>query len=148
MKFGAKITGQKKLMRQLKDLPDASHEALKKSMISTAKTGARKARAIVPVDTGELKQGINWNYHESGKGLFAFVNFHDGTKEDAIKVGAINYGRKTGRVGTGSRLKGTVAQTGVTGGYHFIETVKMLIAARHMRAVRRNLNKAFKEVVG
>jgi len=131
MKFGAKITGQKKLMRQLKDLPDASHEALKKSMIATAKTGARKAKAIVPVDTGELKQSINWKYHESGKGLFAFVNFQDGTKENAIKVGVVNYGRRDGTFS----------------GYRFIETVKMLIAARHMRAVRRNLNKAFREVV-
>lgn len=147
MKFSGRITGGKKLMSQLKDLPKEAHASLRKSMQASARAGARKARSIVPVDTGALKEGINWNYHENKNGMFAFVNFHDGSKEDAIKVGAVNYGRKTGRVGTGTRLKGTTAQTGQTGGYFFIETVKMLIAERHQRAVRRNLNKAFKEAL-
>lgn len=143
-----KIMGHKKLMRQFSDLPKETHEALKKSMISSAKLGVRKAKSIVPVDTGALRDGINWKFHESEKGLFSFINYHDDTKEDAIKVGAVNYGRRTGRVGTGTRLKGTVAQTGVTGGYYFIETVKIMLADRHKRAVKRNIDKAIKKAVG
>ncbi len=147
MKFNARITGNKKLMKQISDLPEAATASLQKSMINSAKYGARKARSIVPVDTGDLRDGIEWNFHKGKQGIFAFVNFVDGTKERALKVGAVNYGRQTGRVGTGTRLRGTVASTGQTSGYHFIETVKLLIGKRHTRSVKRNLDKALKQVM-
>ena len=126
-----KVTGHKKLMRQLGDLPKETHKALEKSISRTVNLGVRKAKAIVPVDSGELKEGINGQIKEKDGQIFGFVNFNDGTKEDAIKVGAVNYGRKDGS----------------TSGYQFIETVKLMIGDRHRRAVTRNINKAIKDAM-
>lgn len=141
-----KITGHKKLMRQLGDLPKETHKALEKSVSRTVNLGVRKAKAIVPVDSGELKEGINGYMHQKDGQIYGFVNFTDGTKEDAIKVGAVNYGRKNARSSAGTRLKAT-ASTGQTSGYQFIETVKLIIGDRHRRAVTRNINKAIKDAM-
>lgn len=142
-----KVVGHKKLIKQFKDLPNETHDALRKSLASTAKFGERKAKSIVPVKTGHLKSLINSKVHETTDAIYGFVNFHDGTAKNAIKVGAVNYGRRTGRVGTGTRLKGTPAQTGQTSGYHFIETVKTMIGERHKRAVVRHIDKALKDAM-
>jgi hypothetical protein len=142
-----KITGQKKLMKQFKDLPVETHAALKKSLYNNAKFGARKARAIVPVDKGGLKAGINAQVFENKAGIIAFVNFHDGTQADAIKVGAVNYGRKGSRYSSQGRIKGLMATTGQTGGYGFIEYTKSVVAQRSANAVKRAINKAIKDAV-
>ena len=46
-----KIVGSKKLIKQLGDLPDVTHAALRKSIKNNAKYGERKAKSLVPVDT-------------------------------------------------------------------------------------------------
>lgn len=125
-----KVVGHKKLIKQFKDLPNETHDALRKSLASTAKFGERKAKSIVPVKTGHLKSLINSKVHETTDAIYGFVNFHDGTAENAIKVGAVNYGRKGGK-----------------GGYHFIETVKTMIGERHKRAVVRHIDKALKDAM-
>ena len=125
-----KVTGSAKLIAQFRDLPKETHQALKKSIGSTVKFGERKAKAIVPVAKGDLKRGINSQIHITEGGIFGFINFNDGTKEDAIKVGAVNYGRK-----------------GADGGYHFIETVKILTGDRNKRATSRAIKAALKEAV-
>ena len=139
-----KITGQKKLMKQMKDLPKEAHQALLKSVRATARAGERKAKSIVPVQTGHLKGMINSQVYEKDGQIFGFVNFHDDTRDGAIKSGAVNYGRKNARSSSGTRLK-SGASTGQTSGYRFIETVKITIADRHRRTVQRNLNKAIKD---
>jgi len=142
-----KVTGHKKLMRQMKDLPKETHASLKKSIANTARFGERKAKAIVPVDTGKLKADINSQVYEKEGQIFGFVNFHDDTQAGAIKTGAVNYGRKGSRTSSQSRVKGSISKTGQTSGYQFIETVKMLISDRHTRTVQRNLNKAIKDAM-
>jgi hypothetical protein len=142
-----KVTGHKRLMKQFKDLPVETHAALKKSLYNNAKYGARKAKQVVPVDLGELKAGINAQVYESPKGIFAFVNFNDGTQSDAIKVGAVNYGRKSARNSSQGRVKGSSAATGQTGGYGFIEYVKLLVGKRSANSVKRSINKAIKDAM-
>ena len=142
-----KITGHKKLMKQMKDLPKETHEALENSIRRTVKLGVRKAKAIVPVDKGDLRNVINGQIYKKDGQIFGFVNFHDDTKEGAIKTGVVNYGRKGSRTGAGTRIRGSVSQTGQTSGYQFIETVKMIISERHARTVARNINKAIKDAM-
>ena len=142
-----KVLGAKKLMRQMKDLPIETHSSLKKSIERTVKFGAAKAKSIVPVDTGDLKSKISHRVHEKDGNIYGFVNFHDDTQNAAIKVGVVNYGRKGSRTSAGSRIKGSVAKTGTTGGYGFIEFVKERIGDRHVRTVQRALNKAIKEAM-
>jgi hypothetical protein len=142
-----KIVGSKKLIKQLGDLPEATHAALRKSIKNNAKYGERKAKSLVPVDTGQLRDGINSQVYEDDNAIYGFINFSDNTKDDAIKVAAINYGRKTGRIGTGTRLKGTPAATGATEGYDFIGITKLLVAKRSANSIKRIMKKAIKDAM-
>lgn len=125
-----KVTGSVKLIKQFRDLPTETRVALKKSIGATVRFGERKAKAIVPVKSGDLKRGINSQLHVTSQGIFGFINFNDGTAADAIKVGAVNYGRR-----------------GYDNGYQFIETVKILTGDRNKRATSRAIKKALKETV-
>lgn len=126
-----KIMGHKKLMRQFRDLPKETHEALEKSIARTAKSGANKARAIVPVASGDLKSGINHQVKASENSVIGFINFYEGAAEDGLAANAINYGWGDMKFG-----------------YEFRETVKNIIGDRHKRAVKRNIDKAIKKAVG
>lgn len=125
-----RVTGHKKLIKQLKDLPDEAHEALSKSIERTAKSGARKARTIVPVASGDLKAGINHKVIRKPNTIIGFINFYEGADEDGLAANAINYGWGDMKFG-----------------YEFRETVKTMIGDRHKRAVKRNLDKALKQVM-
>lgn len=125
-----KVTGHKKLMRQFRDLPDETHEALRKTITRTAKSGAAKARAIVPVASGDLKSGINFQVKASKSSIIGFINFYDGAAEDGLAANAINYGWGDMKFG-----------------YEFRETVKTIIGDRHKRAVKRNIDKAIKKAM-
>lgn len=125
-----RVTGHKKLMRQMKDLPKEAHKSLEKSIERTVNAGVRKARAIVPVASGDLKAGINGNVETKDGEIFGFINFYDGDFEDGLAANAINYGW------------GDMAF-----GYQFRREVKAMLADRHRRTVQRNLNKAIKDAV-
>lgn len=129
-----KIVGSKKLIKQLGDLPEATHAALRKSIKNNVKYGERKAKSLVPVDTGQLRDGINSQVYEDDNAIYGFINFSDGTKADAIKVAAINYGRQTGDRGT-------------TAGYDFIGVTKLLIAKRSANSIKRIMKKAIKDAM-
>ena len=125
-----RITGHKKLMKQLSDLPKEAHEGLAKSIERTAKSGARKARSIVPVASGDLKAGINHKVLRKPNVIIGFINFYEGADEDGLAANAINYGWGDMKFG-----------------YEFRETVKMIIGDRHKRAVKRNIDKAIKKAM-
>lgn len=124
-----KIVGSKKLIKQLGDLPDVTHAALRKSIKNNAKYGERKAKSLVPVDTGELRNGITSKVYEDKNAIYGFINFADGTNED--EVASINYGRSEGKKGT-------------TFGYGFIQTTKLLVAKRSANSIKRIMKKAVK----
>ncbi len=133
-----KIVGSKKLIKQLGDLPDVTHAALRKSIKNNAKYGERKAKSLVPVDTktgsGKTKAGISSNVYEDKNAIYGFINFNDGTKDDAIRIASINYGRSEGK-------------KGITFGYGFIQTTKLLIAKRSANSIKRIMKKAIKDAM-
>lgn len=125
-----KVTGHKKLGKQLKDLPKETHAALEKSIQRTVNAGVRKARAIVPVASGDLKAGINGNVESKAGEIFGFINFYDGGFDDGLAASSINYGWGNMQFG-----------------YHFRREVKSMIGDRHKRTVKRNINKAIKDAM-
>ena len=125
-----KVTGHKKLMRQMKDLPKETHKALEKSVSRTVNLGVRKAKAIVPVASGDLKSWINGNVKTKDGEIFGFINFHDGNAAEGLAANSINYGWGN-----------------MTFGYQFRREVKSMLADRHKRTVQRNLNKAIKDAM-
>ena len=133
-----KIVGSKKLIKQLGDLPEATHAALRKSIKNNAKYGERKAKSLVPINTktgsGKTKAGISSNVYEDKNAIYGFINFTDGTKKDAIRIASINYGRSEGKKGT-------------TFGYGFIQTTKLLVAKRSSNSIKRIMKKAIKDAM-
>lgn len=125
-----KVTGHKKLGRQLKNLPKEAHEALEKSIQRTVNAGVRKARSIVPVASGDLKAGINGKVDVRDGEIFGFVNFYDGDFAEGLAASSINYGWGNMQFG-----------------YQFRREVKSMIGDRHKRTVRRNMNKAIKDAM-
>ena len=125
-----RVTGHKKLMRQMKDLPKEAHKSLEKSVARTVNTGVRKAKAIVPVASGDLKSGINGNVEVNDGEIFGFINFYDGNADEGMAANAINYGWGDMKFG-----------------YQFRREVKSMLADRHKRTVQRNLNKAIKDAM-
>jgi len=125
-----KVTGHKKLMKQLGDLPKEAHEGLAKAIERTVKSGAGKARSIVPVSSGDLKSGINHKVLRKKNAIIGFINFYEGADEDGLAANAINYGWGDMKFG-----------------YQFRETVKTMIGDRHKRAVKRNIDKAIKKAM-
>ena len=125
-----KVTGHKKLMKQMKDLPKEAHEALEKSVQRTVNFGVRKARAIVPVASGDLKDGINGNVQVKDGEIFGFINFYDGEFDEGLAAASINYGWGN-----------------MEYGFQFRREVKGMLGDRHRRTVQRNLNKAIKDAM-
>lgn len=123
-----KITGHKKLMKQMKDLPKEAHKSLENSIQRSVNYGVRKARSIVPVSDGDLKKGINGNVIVKSGEIFGFINFYDGDFSEGLAASSINYGYGNMRFG-----------------YQFRKEVKSMVADRHKRTVARNLNKAIKD---
>jgi len=125
-----KITGHKKLMKQMKDLPKETHKALENSIQRSVNYGVRKARSIVPVADGDLKKGINGNVITKSGEIFGFINFYDGEFSEGLAASSINYGYGN-----------------MTFGYEFRKEVKKMVGDRHKRTVARNLNKAIKDAM-
>jgi len=123
-----KVTGHKKLMRQMQQMSVTTHEALRKSIERTVNSGARKARAIVPVANGDLKSGISSTVKVSEGEIFGFINFYDGNEDNGLAANSINYGWGPNQFG-----------------YNFRREVKAMIGERHKRTVQRSLNKALKD---
>jgi hypothetical protein len=57
-----RVTGAKKLQRQLSELPDEVRDQIAKVIRRNTEAGARMARQLVPVDSGELKKWIHTQY--------------------------------------------------------------------------------------
>jgi len=125
-----KVTGHKKLMKQFSDLPKETHDALVKSIGATARFGERKAKAIVPVVSGDLQKGINSSTSQTSDRILGFINFYDGNAENGLAANSINYGWGN-----------------MEFGYQFRKEVRSMVADRHKRTVTRSINKAIRDAV-
>ena len=93
-----KILGAQKLQRQLKDLPRETREQLMKTIRRNTEAGARLARQLVPVDSGQLKAWIHTKYDEQD-GLRGSVEAAPPEKGPQIKARAVEFGRTKGNRG-------------------------------------------------
>ena len=74
-----KVTGVKRLMKQLSDLPKEVQAGLEKSIDRTVNLGVSKAKALAPSVTGDFKNGINGHIEKKSDGaIFGFINLYEG----------------------------------------------------------------------
>ena len=92
-----RVKGADKLAKQFKKMPAAVERNLKKSVRLNTERTAKLARALAPVDSGELKGWIFTQYDEGG--LQGSVEAAPPTKEAQQKARAVEFGRKNGNRG-------------------------------------------------
>lgn len=126
-----KVTGVKRLMKQLSDLPKEVQAGLEKSIDRTVNLGVSKAKALAPSVTGDFKNGINGHIEKKSDGaIFGFINLYEGDFYEALAAATINYGWNNMPVA-----------------YHVRAQVKAIIGPRSKRSVQRQIKKALRETV-
>lgn len=93
-----RLTGDRRLRRQLRELPEEVRNQIDKVIRRNTEAGARMARQLVPVNSGQLKSWIHTKY-DTEEGLRGSVEAAPPTKEAQIKARAVEFGRTKGNRG-------------------------------------------------
>lgn len=125
-----KVSGAEKLARQLRTMPKAVEDNLKKSIKTNTEQAANMARRLVPVKSGELKNWIFTKYADEG--LIGSVEAAPPTKEAQTKANAVEFGRKKGNRGT------TAAQP-------YIRLAQKTQVPKFQRSVKSAIRRGLKE---
>lgn len=128
-----KVTGSKKLIRQLGDLPEATRGQLVKAIAKSTEEGARVARVLAPDTTGETRDGITTEYRDGGLTGEVVVVASDAPRAEKDRAYSIEHGRKKGSRGT-------------TEGYHHVRRTRQYLGKKWQGRIKRAVNKAVKEV--
>ena len=139
-----RVVGAKKLSKQLRDLPDAVRSDVKKAIRRNTEAGARLARQLVPVASGELKGWIFTKY-DTQDGFRGAVEAAPPTKEAQIKARSVEFGRKYARTAHGTKTK-NVAATGQTGEQPYMRIMQKHMAKRFKASIKAAVNKATRRV--
>lgn len=154
MKFFGRIAGADKLQKSLKKLPEKQMARIEKAIVKSCQEGAAMARTLAPKgrgkpdpELGRLVDGIHYKIEHRDHLIIGSVEAAPPTKEAQIKARAVEFGRKQGRVGLGTRLKGTPSQTGTTKPHPFITRAQELLAEKHKRRIRSAISRSAKEAL-
>lgn len=63
-----KIKGKEEFLAQIGRLPDAIRREVRKALEESAEETTELMKRFVPVDTGQLRASIGWNFGAPGKG--------------------------------------------------------------------------------
>ena len=126
-----RVTGARKLQRQLKELPDEVRAEVAKVIRRNVEAGARMARQLVPVASGELKGWIHTKYDRGG--LRGSVEAAPPTKDAQIKAKSVEGGA-------------TREKRGQTNPSPYMNIMKRHLAKRHKNNITRAIRKAARKV--
>jgi len=93
-----RVSGDRRLRRQLRELPEEVRNEVEKIIRRNTEAGARLARKLVPVDSGQLKAWIFTKY-DTENGFRGSVEAAPPTKEAQIKARSVEFGRTKGERG-------------------------------------------------
>lgn len=128
-----KVTGHKKLARQLGSLPAATRANVAKAIAKSTEEGARVARTLAPSTTNETRDAITTEYSNHGLTGVVVVVASDTSREEKDKRYSIEHGRKKGDRGT-------------TEGYHFVHRTRQYLGKKNRARIKRAIRKAVREV--
>lgn len=130
-----KVTGDLKLIRQMRSLPKEARAAIGKAIRTSTEEGARVARTLAPVRSGETRDGITTEFSADGLLGVVVVIDSDAPRAKKDRAYSIEHGRQAGDRGT------TVAAK-------FVRTTKQYLQKKHRARIKRAINKAAREAVG
>ena len=125
-----KIMGAKKLAKELRQLPDSVRVHVSKAIKRNTEQGAKIARTLAPIDTGELKNWIFTQY--SNDGMTGSVEAAPPKEEAQMKAMAVEFGRSKGDRGT-------------TEPNSYIRTARSFLAKKFKSSIKSALRKAARE---
>ncbi|NIZ63289.1 hypothetical protein DL239_20180 [Sedimentitalea sp. CY04] len=123
----------KKLIRQMRKLPDAQRGHLIKAIAKSTEEGASVTRVLAPDVTGETRDNITTQYRSGGMVGEVVVIDSGAPSDEKDRAYSIEHGRKEGDHGT-------------TEGNHHVHRTRQYLGKRFKGRIRRAINKAAKEV--
>jgi hypothetical protein len=117
---------------------------VEKAIRRNTEAGARLARQLVPVESGELKGWIHTKY-DTQYGFRGAVEAAPPTKEAQIKALSVEYGRKYARTADGTKTI-NVAATGQTREQPYMRIMQKHMAKRFKASIKAAVNKAARRV--
>ncbi len=156
----AKTEGVAALKKKLNDLPKAAQMLIRQAMAQGAEDIVALARARVPIDSGDLRESINWKWGNAPTG--ARILAQAGTGENRLTIFAgndeafyarwVEFGTKAHDVNKGGGTK-AYERTGAVGTRHpgakadpFFYPAFRALRPRAKRRITRAVNKAIKQV--
>lgn len=127
-----KVTGDKKLIRQMRKLPKETRNNIMKTMKYNVEQAARLARTLAPDVTGQTRDDIFTKFRSNFEGVIASVEAAQPTKEAQQRALAIEYGRENGDHGT-------------TPPQPYIGPARSYLEKKHTASIRRAINKAARD---
>jgi hypothetical protein len=127
-----KILGAEKLAKQIRQVPISARVYVSKAIRGNVEQGAKVARTLVPVDSGELKSMIFTKYEADG--MSGSIEAAPSDSKSQRKARAVEFGRKKGDRGT-------------TPAHKYIRTAQAFLAKRFKRSIRSAIRKAAKEAI-
>lgn len=154
-----RILGREQLKRKLRALPKAATDELRKAMARSADEIVALARALVPVDQGDLRDSIGWVWgRKAPKGSLSLGTVESGVEgsnlvitvyagnDEAFYARWVEFGTAPHAVGSGSDLSSKKGKQygqmhpGAKASPFFFpayRTLKKRIKNRHTRAVNK-----------
>lgn len=128
------ITGDKKLRAQLAALPVKSQHRIAQAIKRSTEEGARVARALAGpyARTGETQGDIFTKYDPDG--MRGSVEAAGSTRDEQVRAGAIEFGRKSG-------VRGTTAPQ------PYIRPAQEYVGRKFGRSIRNAVRRAIKDAV-
>lgn len=139
-----RVEGAKRLRHQLNRLPDEVQAEVAKVVRRNTESGARLARRLVPVKTGELKGWIYTKYDWGG--MRGSVEAAPETKEAQTKARAVEFGRNNARTAAGTRTK-KIASTGRTAASPYMRIMQRHLGKRFRSSIKAAIRKAARRTV-
>lgn len=134
-----------KLSASLKKYPRRQAKLIGDAVRTSTLDGVAKARAFAPSDTGALRQGIHAKFEFRKNSFVGSVEAAPATAKDQIKALSVEFGRQYTSRTRQPRLTGKFKATGTTEPQSFIRTTWLLLGKKHIRKIKRAINKAAKE---
>lgn len=125
-----RLENDQRLIAKLMKLPVKEQARIARAIRTNTEKTAKIARALAPVREGYTKGDIHTKYEPSG--MRASVEAARPTKDEQIRAGAIEFGRKKG-------IRGT------THPQPYIRPAQGYMGRRFARSIRRALKKAVSE---
>jgi hypothetical protein len=126
-----KVQGAGKLIRQMKDLPDATRKNIAKALDKSGQEGVRVAKALAPVRLGGLVGSITYRLEDQGTKMV--LDAGEDTKRGKIKALTVEGGRDDG-------------PNGKMAAQPYFKPTRLYLGKKHKARIQRAIRAAAKEV--